>query len=219
MRRGALTRRGLLRAGLAAAVALPCLGAARPEGVGLRKAVFEEIGSSVVITLPLPGLVRRSDRDALASIDSGWDTTLEFFVDVWEYGTKAHVARRKIVRKIRLDPWKKKYVVRTKGASGWVTATFDDRAAAIEAATTLERVRVVSSSALVRGGDAGPFYFVTVLAMRNPLPDATTRRRKRRSSRRDRDFFGSLVDVLAGELPEAEEVVSVRTNPFYLLVK
>ena len=81
------------------------------------------------------------------------------------------------------------------------------------------QLRVGSSSALQRNGEAGPFYFVTVLAMRNPLPDAGTRRRKRRPTRRDRDFFGSLVDVLAGELPEAEEVVSVRTNPFYLVAK
>lgn len=217
---GHWSRRSVLRLGGATLVTASLMGLARPDTLPTRKAVFEEIGTSILITLALPALFRRTDADALASIDSGFDTTLKFSLDVWEHGTRTHLGRRVIVRKIRRDPWKKKYVVRTKGSSGWITRTFDKRQDAIEAAVTLDRVRVISASGLQRGGEAGPFYFVTVLALRNPLAEDTAgakRRRRGRSGRRDLEWFGRLVDVLAGEQATAEEILNVRTNPFFLV--
>jgi len=195
------------------------LGLARPDKLTHRKAVFEEIGSSVMMTIAMPTLFRRGDEDALFSIDSGWDTTLQFTVDVWERGSRRHVGTRVIVRKIRWDPWKKKYVVRTKGSSGWVARTFSKRADAIAEAVALDRVRVVASRDLTRGGEAGPFYFVTITALRNPIEDSTSSKPRgpRRSGRRDLELFGRLVDVLAGEQAVAEEVLNIKTNPFFLV--
>lgn len=213
-------RRTFLRAGVAMGAAGMTLGFGRPDTLTMRRAVFEEIGTSVMLSVALPGLFRRGDSDALQSIDSHFDTTLHFTIDVWEHGTRRHLASRVIVRKIRSDPWKKKYVVRTLGTSGWVARSFDTRAAAIAAAVSLDRIRVIAASQLSRGGEAGPFYFVTVLALRNPLqaeqsPDK--RRRPRRHGRRDLEWFGRLVDVLAGEQAVAEESIHIRTNPFYLV--
>ncbi len=212
-----LSRRALMRAAALVATAMAASGFARPDP---RKAVFEEIGNSIMMTLSLPALFGRSDRDALASIDSGFDTTLHFTLDVWEHGSRKHMGTRVIVRKIRRDPWKKKYVVRTKGSSGWLSRTFDKREEAIAEAVSLDRVRVIKATKLSRGGEAGPFYFVTVLAMRNPIEDVaagTKRRRRRGGGRRDLEWFGRLVDVLAGEQAAAEEIVSVKTNPFFLV--
>jgi len=217
-KRPVLSRRAVVVGSLATATALPGLGMARPDTLPSKKAVFEEIGNSIMFTLALPTLFRRADKDALASIDSGFDTTLRFSLDVWKHGTREHLGSRTIIRKIRRDPWKKKYVVRTKGSSGWVTRTFDKREDAIEAAITLDRVKVIAASTLERGGEEGPFYFVTVLAMRNPIADANAadRKKRRRRGRRD-EWFSRLVDVLAGEQAVAEETIQVRTNPFYLV--
>lgn len=209
------TRRALL-AGLLAA---PALAFVRPDTLPLKKAVFEEIAASVQMTLSLPALFRKTDKEALASIDSGFDTTLQFEVDLWEHGTRRQLASRSIVVKIRRDPWSSRYVVRTQGSTGWVRRTFTTRDAAIEAAVTLDRVRICDAALLQRGTqDDGPFYFVTVLAMRNPIKDAAAPgRRRRRGGDRDLEWFGRLVDALAGERARAEELVQTRTNPFFLL--
>lgn len=213
-----VSRRAVLRAAALLVACAPALGLARPDTLPGRKAVFEEIGASVMISLSLPMLFRRADTDALASIDSGFDTTLRFTLDIWEHGTRRHIGTRVLIRKIRRDPWKKKYVVRTKGSSGWVSRTFDKREDAIADAVDLDRIRVVAAADLVRGGDAGPFYFVTVLAMRNPIePAASGTRRERGRGRRDLQWFGRLVDVLAGEQAVAEEILNIRTNPFFLV--
>ncbi|MCA9711346.1 MAG: hypothetical protein KDK70_36240 [Myxococcales bacterium] len=208
-------RRRTLLGGLLGA---PLLAFARPDTLPKRGAEFAEVGNSIQMTLALPALIRSNDEEALESINSGFDTTLEFTIKVWEHGTRRLMASRIIVLKLRRDPWKKHYLLRTKGSTGWVQRTFDDRTAAIAAAVTLDGVKVCSASRLERGGEAGPFYFVEILAMRNPL-------RKRRGgdgaethrADRDADWFRRLVETLAGERARAEKVVHVRTNPFFLV--
>jgi hypothetical protein len=190
---------------------------ARPEALSVREAVFEEMGASLVVTVDLPGLFNKYDTDAFASIDSGFDTKLFFQLKVWEWGKRRLVTQSTVVVKIRRDPWKKMYVVSTRGERGWSKRFFSDRAEAIAAATTLTRVKVASTSDLERGDD-GPYYFVEILAQRNPLTtDAKRRGASGRGTGRDLEWFGRLVEVLAGERAKAEETVHVRTNPTYLV--
>lgn len=206
---------------LGAALGLPLLGFARPETLVQRPAEFAEIGNSIQMTLALPTLIRKSDLEALASIDSGFDTTLEYTLKVWEHGTRQLVATRTLVLKLRRDPWKKSYLLRTKGSSGWIKRSFDSRDEAIAAAVTLDGVKICSASLLERGGEAGPFYFVEILAMRNPLQSAGDEREDgtetRRGQGRDAEWFRRLVETLAGERARAEQIVHVRTNPFFLV--
>jgi len=205
---------------LAGVLGAPLLAFVRPESLSKRSAKFAEVGNSIQMTLSLPSLIRAKDQEALKSIDSGFDTTFEFTLDVWEHGTRELVASRTLVLKLRRDPWKKHYLLRTKGSSGWIKRSFEDRAAAIEAAVTLDGVKICSAARLTRGGEAGPFYFVEILALRNPL-----RKRgggeggteTRRGQGRDAEWFRRLVETLAGERALAEQVVHVRTNPFFLL--
>ena len=201
---------------LVGALSTPLLvGFARVE---LRDAVFEEMGSSLVMTLEVPGLFKKHDADALASIDSGFDTNLHFQLKLYEWGKRKLVAQNTILVKIRRDPWKKKYVVSTRGERGWTKRFFSDRAEAIKAATTLQRVKVAAIEDLERGED-GPYYFAEILAQRNPLtPDAKRGRGTTgRGTGRDLEWFGRLVEVLAGERETAEETVNVRTNATYLV--
>lgn len=205
---------------VAGAVAVPFAAFLRPETLALRRASFEEIGSSVVMSLALPGLFRRGDKEAVASIDSGFDTTLVFHLRLWKYGTRERIEDIEQEVKVRWDPWKKRYLVRTKTDRGWSKREFESRDKALSVSTTLSRVRLVAAHALKRSkGDAGPYYFVEVLALRNPLmrPDElVTRRHSERSVGRDLEWFARLVDVVAGERAIAEESLHVRTNPFYL---
>jgi hypothetical protein len=194
------------------------LGFARPEALSVREGVFEEMGSSLVVTVALPGLFKKHDTDAMASIDSGFDTNLHYSLKLWEWGERKLVSKHTVLVKIRRDPWKKMYVVSTRGARGWSKRFFEKRAEAIAAATTLTRVKIASTSDLQRGDD-GPYYFVEILAQRNPLTSDARRRRGAtgRGSGRDLEWFGRLVEVLAGERAKAEETVHVRTNPTYLV--
>ncbi len=221
MSRGGASRGGLRRRTfVGAALGLPLLAFVRPETLVQRPAEFAEIGNSIQMTLSLGALIRDNDLEALASIDSGFDTTLEYTLKVWEHGTRRLMASRTIVLKLRRDPWKKHYLLRTKGSSGWSKRSFDDRAKAIEAAVTLDGVKVCSASLLERGGEAGPFYFVEVFAMRNPLRAPRGEgggTETHRGQGRDAEWFRRLVETLAGERARAERVVHVRTNPFFLL--
>lgn len=205
---------------LGGALAMPLLAFVRPETLVQRAAEFAEIGNSIQLTIELPALVRKTDAEALASIDSGFDTTLEFTLTVWEHGTRRKVAGRTVVVKLRRDPWKKNYLVRTKGSTGWSKRSFAKREDAIAAAVTLDGIKVCSASRLDRGGEAGPYYFVEILAMRNPLKRARGEGRgteTRRGQGRDADWFRRLVETLAGERARAEKVIHVRTNPFFLV--
>lgn len=204
------------RAYLRGLVALPLLGFARPDTLPMRRATFEEVGSSVLMTLSLPPLFRRYDRDALDSIDSGFDTTLHFTVKLWQHGSRRLIDTREVLVRIRRDPWKKRYVVSTREGGTWSKRTFAERDPAIAAAVKLDRVKVAATSALERGA-GGPYYFVTVLAQRNPLAPPADFASSTSAAGRDLEWFGRLVDVLAGERAEAEETMHIRTNPFYLV--
>lgn len=198
-------------------IVVPVHAYARPDTLPIRRATFEEVGNSVLVTMTLPALFRRYDREALASIDSGFDTTIHYTIKLWQHGSRKLIDTREIMVKIRWDPWKKRYVVSTRDGSGWTKRTFAERDDAVAAAVKLDRVRVGAAGDLERG-QGGPYYFVTVLALRNPIvSDREGNESSGRGQGRDLEWFGKLVEVLAGERAQAEEVVHVRTNAFYLV--
>ncbi|MBX7080335.1 MAG: DUF4390 domain-containing protein [Nannocystaceae bacterium] len=204
------------RSFLHGAMVLPLGYYARPETLPLKRASFEEVGSAVLMSLSLPALFRRYDREALESIDSGFDTTLQFTLKLWQHGSRKLIETREVLVRIRRDPWKRRYVVSTREDGVWTKRIFTERDAAVAAAVKLDRVRVAAVASLERGED-GPYYFATVLALRNPLAPDADFGGATGAQGRDLEWFGRLVDVLAGERPEAEEIVHVRTNPFYLV--
>ncbi len=171
------------------------------------------------MTLDFPSLIPARDADALKSIDSGFDTTLRYSLRVWEYGTREMVTSRVVVVKIRRDPWKKRYVVSRRGEAGWTKRFFEKREAAVVAATSLTRQKVASVAQLERTHEGGPYYFVEVLALRNPIDAPTDKdtQTRGRGGGRDLEWFSRLVDTLAGERARFEEKVHIRTKPFYLV--
>lgn len=200
-------------------VATPLVGIIRPDTLPVRDAAFVEVGNSILMTVALPGLFPKGDLEALDSIDSGFDTILEFTIRVWKHTPRHLVTSQTHTVKLRRDPWKKRYVVSTLGRSGWTRRYFGTREAAMEAAYTLQRFRICSSSQLQRGASTA-YYFASILALRNPLSPREASPRVAASGRsrgRDLEWFERIVEVFAGERARAEQVVHVRTKPFYLV--
>jgi hypothetical protein len=208
------------RAFVLGSATLALAGFARPDTLPTRVATFEEVGDSVLMTVAFPELLRARDREALASIDSGFETTLVYEVKIFEYGSAAAFASLRHVAKIHYDHWQKQYVVQSREASGAAANRYFGRqGAAISHAVSLKRLRIARASSLKRGDD-GPYYFVTIRAMRNPLGAKGARRAGAASGRgqgRSPGWFRRVVEFMSGSQPRAEETLHVRTNPFYLV--
>lgn len=200
-------------------VALALAGFARSETLPTRVATFEEVGDSVLMTVTFPELLRARDREALASIDSGFETTLVYEIKLFEYGATTAFASLRHVVKIHYDHWQKRYVVESREASGAAGKRYFTRQdAAIEHSVALRRLRIARASSLERGGD-GPYYFATIRAMRNPIGARGARGAGTASGRgqgRSPGWFRRVVEFMSGSQPRAEQTLHVRTNPFYL---
>ena len=212
-------RRGFL-AGLGA---LASLGAVRPEPLVFRRARFEELGKHVVMTARFPELLRVRDREAMAGLESGFETKLVFDMAVYEHGTDNMIARHHRVVKVVFHYMKKEYLLTvTMDGKTVVRRWLPTRQAAVEAAVTFRRVPVVRTAGLARGED-GPFYYVTIVGQRNPIDEAFAEPGLApgagRAQGRDTRWFNSFVNFLAGDLPRAEASLRVRTQPFYLVTK
>ena len=210
-------RRRALLAGMAS---LSLVSAMRPDTLLLRRARFEEVGAAIMVTVAFPELLRTRDREAMASLDSGFETTLVYDLILHEYGTNRVLEQHRRVVKVRYDYLNRRYEVTTRDDGGArARRYFPRRADAVEAAMSLRRMRVGRTEGLGRGED-GPFYYVTVLGQRNPLApaqiDTGLDPGTGRAQGRDTRWFSRFVNFLAGELPEAEETVRFRTQPFYL---
>lgn len=214
MRRRALLL-GLVSLGLTAGV--------RPDTLLLRRAKFEEVGDAAMMTVEFPELLRTRDREAMASVDSGFETTLVYDVVLHEHGTNAVVVQHRRIVKIRYDYMNRRYEVTTRDDGGSrARRWFTRRSRAVAAAVKLDRIKVGRSRDLARGDPRqGPFYFVTVTGQRNPLDptggDAGLDPGAGRGQGRDTRWFSRFVNFLARELPSAEATVRYRTQPFYLV--
>lgn len=208
------------RAFTVGSAALALAGFARTDTLPTRVATFEEVGDSVLMTVAFPELLRARDREARASIDSGFETTLVYEIRIFEHGSTAALASLRHVVKIHYDHWQKRYVVQSREASGAAAKRYFKRQdAAIEHAVTLERLRIARASGLERG-EEGPYYFATIRAMRNPLGDHVAGGASSASGRgrgRSTGWFRRIVEFMSGSQPPAEETLHVRTNPFYLV--
>jgi hypothetical protein len=195
---------------------------ARPDTLPLRRGRFEEVGSWITVTLPFPELLRPRDREALAWLESGFETTFVYEVHLWPWSGPGPVARH--VREVRLrwDHLAQKFeaILRDDGAAP-VRATWATREEALAGVLEARRLRVGLAAELTRGGPEGPFYMVSVLAQRNPLEgsagDDELDPAAGRAQGRDSRWFSQFVGFLAGDVPEAEVTVRVRTQPFWLV--
>ncbi len=213
-----MRRRDLLATGLA----LPFLtGVGGRELLRLRRAKFEEIGDSVLLSVSLPELLPSRERDAMASIESGFATTLSFEIKLYRTGSTAVLARHIRVVKIQWNPWKERYSVLIQDPGlGPSTRYFRERSQAIDKAVSIERFRIVLASDLERGRRAT--YFATVVGQRNPLdePMAEAETAGGRGQGRDLSAFSRWIGIFIKAAPKAEKTFAVRTSPaFYLLPK
>lgn len=210
------------RAFLATGLSLPLmLGVGGRELLRLRRARFEEIGESVLLSVSIPELLPARERDAMASIESGFATTLAFEIKLYRTGSSAVLARHTRVVKIQWNPWKERYSVQIRDPGrGPSTRYFSERAQAIEKAVSIERFRIAMAADIDRGRRAT--YFVTVVGQRNPLdePVAEAEPTGGRGQGRDLSAFSRWIGIFIKSAPKAEKTVAIRSSPaFYLLPK
>ncbi|MBL9100221.1 MAG: hypothetical protein JNL82_04630 [Myxococcales bacterium] len=206
-------RRGFL--GLAAASPLLLAAGGELEAVRPRKARFEEVGDSVLMTVALPELLAPDDQAAMASLDAAFATTLTYEIAVWRARAGEPLGRRRVLVRIQWDAWKERYAVVVE-EPGRATSTrhFGERDAAIAAATTLERLRVADAASLERGPEAT--YYATVIGRRNPV-DRGLRSRPAGDGAGDSTFARWIGMFVRGE-QRAERTVALRTSPAFYLV-
>ncbi len=214
-----MRRRSLLRMGVGAGLLVGLRSGAAIAGPRdaplLRKASFSERSGGVVMDMRLPELLRASDADAMASLDSGFATRLVYYVAVFRYGARRPVAARRREVRIHFDPWNERYVVETiDDGRPSRRRDFDTREQAIRAAVHL-RIRVALASDLERG--QGKVYYVRVSAQRNPLDDDSAGRSGGRSRSRDVDVFGRWVSIFVRARLRAEVEREFRSPNFYLV--
>lgn len=210
-----MRRRGFF--GLLAA--LPLLTAAGGlELLKPRRAKFEEVGDSVLMTAELPELLLTRDADAMASIESAFRTRLEYEVSLYRAGQSDPIEQRRVTVYIQWDPWKERFVVETQEQGRSPTRRyFADRDEAIVAAIRLDRVRIARASALERGPKA--IYFATVVGQRNPIEKGLlSADDDGRGQGRDLSVFSRWVGIFIRATQSAEKTVAIKTSPAFYLV-
>lgn len=209
------------RAFIAAGLGLPLVTAAGGrELLRARRADFVEIGESVLMTVSLPELLSTRDRDAMASIESAFSTTLVFEIKLYRSGSARAVSAQRRIVKIQWNPWKERFGVQTSDpGQGTRTAYFRGRNRAIAWAVGLDRIQIARSQDLDRGRDAT--YFVTVVGQRNPitaalLPEDVVVGGQGQGS--DLSAFSRWIGIFIRDTPAAEKTFAIRTTPAFYLV-
>lgn len=212
---------GLLAAGLgvlASGRARPAWAALPTPPVPTRKAHFTEVERRWVrMRMRVGDLLKTSDRQAMQNLDGGFATRLVYDLGLFETGSKTAMSTVHIEVRILLNPWTNEYEVETRIDGGSPSVrNFKLRDDAIEAATALD-VRIVSSSALVRG-EQNATYTVHVLAQRNPSQyKSSGGGATARGQDRDLEVFSRWVGMFVRARPQADKTLQFRTwPPFYL---
>lgn len=209
------------RAFLIAGLGLGALGAGGRELLRGRRAEFVESGDAVLVSVALPELLSLRDRDAMASLDSAFATTLVFEISLYRTGSPRPISGQRRVVKIQWDPWKERFGVQTSDpGQGTTTAYFREREPAIARAVSLDRLRIARADALERGPQAS--YFVTVVGQRNPITEALLPEDELAGSRgqgRDLSAFSRWIGIFIRDAPAAEKTFAIRTTPAFYLVK
>lgn len=209
-----LGRRGLLTLG----AALPLLMAAGGELEVLRprKARFEEVGDTVLMTVGLPELLLTADTAAMTSLEAAFTTVLTYEIAVYRGREREPFERRRVVVRLHWNAWKERYVVTVEEPGrGLTTRAFSDRDEAIAAAVTLERLRILEAVALERGNDAT--YFATVVGQRNPV-DRGLLSPGSGGEPRVGSTFSRWLGIFIRAQQRAEKTVAIKTSPAFYLV-
>ena len=212
-----MRRRSLLQLA-ATGLVLPLLAAMPPEAPILRRASFSELGDAVVMEIDVRELLRSSDEEAMASLESGFATRIVFEVGLFKFGGRRPVAIVRRELELHYDPWNERWVMVSRdGGSRPSTREFSLRGDLIAAATRL-RIRVGDAHTMQRG--ASNPYFVRVSALRNPISvDEDPSLAETRGQRSDLSVFSRWVGIFAASRPRAELVVELRTLAFYLVAR
>lgn len=211
---GAIGRRGVL----ALAAAVPLLTAAGgEEAPRTRRARFEEVGDTVLMTVSLPELLLTADGEAMAALEAAFVTTLTYEIAMYRGREREPTARRRVVVRVQWNAWKERYVVTVEEPGrGATTRQYTDRDDAIAAAVTLERLRIAETGDLERGPDVT--YFATVVGQRNPVERGLLSPGPGGETRRVASTFSHWIAIFIRAQQRAEKSITIKTSPAFYLV-
>lgn len=208
-------------AGLVACAALLVAPAARADEEPRGRAMgFAERGGDLVLSV---GFAELFDDAAVASLSSGFPTSVVVRVYVYRSRDELPVAFAIARVDVVYDLWDEAYVIRTDSPRGSQTSRTPSRQRALEAATRLTALPVARLPQIA----VGPHYFAAVVAELNPVSDELQAEMRRWLTQRPGDrldsgasFFGSFVSVFVKpRLVAADRAVHLRSQPFYRVAR
>ncbi len=190
--------------------ALPLLMALGPDAP-IREARFLIVGDDVLMDLKIPELMPKTDVDAIAALDSGFATIVDYRIAL--FAGRARRPIRVFTRRtsVYLDPWTKRYVISTRDeGQDWRRKEVGKREDVVAELVRL-RVKVAARPELKKGPQST--YFVRVSAMRNPVIDEPD---DGSAPKEDVPVFSQWVSLFVTERPVAEVVVELRSTRFFV---
>jgi hypothetical protein len=198
-------------------VALLGARASADEGVLNSRMWFAERGRNLVVSTSFTDLL---DEKAYERLSSGFATTIVVRIYVYKKDRELPLAMVLASFRAVYDLWDEVYVVRIDGPQGRDTRRFTRRADALVALTTLDRCPIATLAEIPRG----PHHYMAMVIELNPVSKVLMAEMRRWLTRpagsanidRSTSFFGSFVSVFVNpQLPEADRVIKIRSQPFY----
>lgn len=209
------------RRSLLAVVVLILVAGAAParadDNVVRTRMAFAERKQDLVVNTSFTELL---DQEAYERLGSGFATTIVARIYVYKEGKDLPVSAVMASFRVVYDLWDEVYVVRIDGPMGRETRRISRRADALKAVTTLDRCPIAALDAIPRGEN----HYMAMVVELNPVSKELMAEMRRWLTRpagsasldRGSSFFGSFVSVFVNpELPQAERVVKLRSQPFY----
>jgi hypothetical protein len=178
---------------------------------------FAERKGSLVVSASFTELL---DEAAYERLASGFATTIVARIYVYKQDRELPVSMVMASFRVVYDLWDEVYVVRIDGPHGRETLRFARRADALKTLTTLDQCPVAALEQIPRG----PHHYLAMVVELNPVSKELMAEMRRWLTRpagsasldRGSSFFGSFVSVFVNpEIPRAERVLRLRSQPFY----
>ncbi len=210
-----------MRRFLTAAVVLVLVARAAParadDDIIRTRMAFAEQKRDLVVSTSFTDLL---DQAAYERLGSGFATTIVARIYVYKEGKDLPVSAVMASFRVVYDLWDEVYVVRIDGPMGRETRRISRRADALKAVTTLDRCPIAPLAEIPRGQN----HYMAMVVELNPVSKELMAEMRRWLTRpagsasldRGSSFFGSFVSVFVNpELPQAERVLKLRSQPFY----
>ncbi len=180
-----------------------------------RRASFYEDGTNLLISLSISDIFTPK---SFAALTSGIVTKVRVRILISEQDSAKYVSLSKIEKHIVYDLWNERYELRSSTLNGIKRKRADTHVAAFRQISELKNVPVANLANLKRGTG----YTVSVFVELNPVSAGDIAKirqwiKRPANGSKGQSAFGTFVaSFVAKEIPQAENVLRIVTQPFYI---